>query len=103
MSSADSGPAAEEAVRALVASMTTDEKASLTAGAGLWYLPALPRLGIPALKVSDGPSGVRGDSLMGRRSLSLPCGMTIGSTWDPELVGRLGAVPSCPFSPRRPP
>ncbi len=92
MSSADSGPAAEEAVRALVASMTTDEKASLTAGAGLWYLPALPRLGIPALKVSDGPSGVRGDSLMGRRSLSLPCGMTIGSTWDPELVGRLGAV-----------
>ena len=76
----------------LVQSMTLDEKASLTAGANLWYLPPVERLGIPALKVSDGPSGVRGDSLIGRRSLSLPCGMAVGSTWNPELVGRLGAV-----------
>ena len=74
----------------LVQSMTLDEKASLTAGANLWYLPPVERLGIPALKVSDGPSGVRGDSLIGRRSLSLPCGMAVGSTWNPELVGRLG-------------
>jgi len=76
----------------LLAALTLDEKASLTAGVGLWYLPAVERLGIPALKVSDGPSGVRGDSLVGRRSLSLPCGTAIGSTWNPELVGRLGQV-----------
>ncbi len=47
---------------------------------------------MPALKVSDGPSGVRGDSLIGRRSLSLPSGMAIGSTWNEELVGRLGVA-----------
>jgi beta-glucosidase len=76
----------------LLASMTLDEKASLTAGAGLWYLPPVERLGVPALKVSDGPSGVRGDSMLGRRSLSLPCGMAVGSTWNTELVGRLGGV-----------
>ena len=70
--------------------MTLDEKTSLTAGANLWYLPPVERLGIPALKVSDGPSGVHGDSLIGRRSLSLPCGMAVGSTWNPRLVGRLG-------------
>jgi beta-glucosidase len=58
----------------------------------MWYLPPVARLGIPALKVSDGPSGVRGDSLIGRRSLSLPCGMAVGSTWDPDLVGLLGGV-----------
>jgi beta-glucosidase len=81
-----------EVIDTLVAELTTEEKASLTAGVGLWYLPAVERLGIPALKVSDGPSGVRGDSLIGRRSLSLPCGMTIGSTWNPELVGQLGSV-----------
>jgi beta-glucosidase len=80
----------ETVITELIASMTLDEKASLTAGVGLWYLPPVDRVGIPALKVSDGPSGVRGDSLIGRRSLSLPCGMTIGSTWNPELVGRLG-------------
>jgi beta-glucosidase len=82
----------EATIAALVAALTTEEKASLTAGVGLWYLPPVERLGIPALKVSDGPSGVRGDSLIGRRSLSLPCGMTIGSTWNPDLVGRLGSV-----------
>jgi beta-glucosidase len=76
----------------IIGAMTLDEKCSLTAGANLWYLPPVERLGIPALKVSDGPSGVRGDSLIGRRSLSLPCGMSIGSTWNPPLVTRLGEV-----------
>ena len=79
-------------VERLLGEMTLDEKCSLTAGANLWYLPPVERLGLPALKVSDGPSGVRGDSLIGRRSLSLPCGTAIGSTWNPELVGRLGGV-----------
>jgi beta-glucosidase len=76
----------------LIAAMTLEEKTSLTAGAGMWYLPPIERLGIPALKVSDGPSGVRGDSLIGRRSLSLPCGTAIGSTWNTDLVRRLGLV-----------
>ena len=79
-------------VERLIGAMSLDEKCSLTAGANLWYLPPVERLGIGALKVSDGPSGVRGDSLIGRRSLSLPCGMAVGSTWNPELVGRLGEV-----------
>ncbi len=70
--------------------MTLDEKCSLTAGASLWYLPPVERVGLPALKVSDGPSGVRGDSFGGRRSLSLPCGTAVGSTWDPELAEQLG-------------
>ncbi len=79
-------------IERLVGAMTLDEKASLTAGANMWYLPPVERLGIPALKVSDGPSGVRGDSLIGRRSLSLPCGMAVGSTWNPALVRDMGAV-----------
>src|SRR5580658_6003894 len=85
-----SGAELENEIERLVRAMTLDEKASLTAGASLWYLPPVERLGIPALKVSDGPSGVRGDSLIGRRSLSLPCGMAVGSTWNPVLAGRLG-------------
>ncbi len=87
-----SGSVGGDRTAELIDAMTLDEKASLTAGANLWYLPPVERLGIPALKVSDGPSGVRGDSLVGRRSLSLPCGMAVGSTWNPDLVGRLGAV-----------
>jgi beta-glucosidase len=82
----------ETEIDRLIGAMTLDEKASLTAGANMWYLPPVERLGIPALKVSDGPSGVRGDSLIGRRSLSLPCGTAIGSTWNPDLVRQLGDV-----------
>ena len=48
------GVETEAVIDALVTSMTVEEKASLTAGAGLWYLPAVARVGIPALKVSDG-------------------------------------------------
>ena len=83
---------APDDIERLVGAMTLDEKASLTAGADMWYLPPVERLGIPSLKVSDGPSGVRGDSLIGRRSLSIPCGMSVGSTWNPDLVRRLGDV-----------
>lgn len=82
----------EDDIERLVGAMTLDEKASLTAGADMWYLPPIERLGIPSLKVSDGPSGVRGDSLIGRRSLSIPCGTSVGSTWNPDLVRRLGDV-----------
>jgi beta-glucosidase len=92
MNASAEGLVSDDAIEGLVAAMTLDEKASLTAGSNLWYLPSVARLGIPSLKVSDGPSGVRGDSLIGRRSLSLPCGMTVGATWNPELIGQLGAV-----------
>src|SRR5580704_6986635 len=81
----------EGEIERLVGAMTLDEKTSLTAGANMWYLPPVGRLGIPALKVSDGPSGVRGDSLIGRRSLSVPCGTAIGSTWNPDGVHRAHA------------
>ena len=87
----DRSTAAAEVER-LVETLSLDEKCSLTAGANLWYLPPVERLGVGALKVSDGPSGVRGDSLIGRRSLSLPCGMAVGATWNPALVRRLGEV-----------
>lgn len=79
-----------EDVERLLGELTLDEKCSLTAGASLWYLPAVERVGLPALKVSDGPSGVRGDSFGGRRSLSMPCGTAVGSTWNLDLVGQLG-------------
>lgn len=90
MAGATDGAGPEAEIERLIGEMTLDEKASLTAGMSLWYVPAVERLGIPSLKVSDGPSGVRGDSLVGRRSLSFPCGMAVGSTWNPELAGRMG-------------
>ncbi|HVX18485.1 MAG TPA: glycoside hydrolase family 3 C-terminal domain-containing protein [Acidimicrobiales bacterium] len=74
----------------LEAELTPEEKASLTAGGDVWRLPPIERLGIGRLKMSDGPSGVRGGQFGTRRSLSFPCGMAAGSTWDLDLIRRYG-------------
>ncbi|HEV7680314.1 MAG TPA: glycoside hydrolase family 3 C-terminal domain-containing protein [Candidatus Dormibacteraeota bacterium] len=76
----------------LLEQLTVDERAQLSAGEDTWHLPAIPSAGIGRLKMSDGPSGVRGESLAVHRSLSFPCGTAVGSTWDVELTGRYGAA-----------
>ena len=78
--------------RVAVSELTLDEKCALVAGTDLWHLPAIERLGIAALKVSDGPSGVRGERWTGRPSALFPCGSALGATWDPPLVERIGAA-----------
>jgi beta-glucosidase len=84
--------AVSDRIEALCAGLTLDEKCRLVAGTDLWHLPAIERLGIPSLKVSDGPSGVRGERWTGRPSALFPCGSALGATWDPVLVGRVGAA-----------
>ncbi len=82
-------------VAALLASMTLDEKAALTAGEDIFSLPGVERLGIPKVRVTDGPSGARGVGLPGgddQPSNCIPCGTALGATWDVDLVERIGAV-----------
>jgi hypothetical protein len=50
---------------ALVARMELDEKAALLAGADFWSTVAVERLGLPAVRVTDGPNGARGPALPG--------------------------------------
>ena len=38
-------------IESIVAQLTPDEAASLTAGVGWWHTAAIPRLGVPAIKV----------------------------------------------------
>ena len=82
-------------IATLVASMTLDEKAAFTAGADFWTLVAIERVGIPPIRVTDGPNGARGSALFGlggETAVCVPCGSALGATWDPELVERVGAM-----------
>jgi len=75
----------------LLSQMTLDEKISMLAGTNLWYSTAVPRLGIPAFRVADGPNGVRGIwSKMSPTAAATPIGIALGATWNPELVEKIG-------------
>ncbi len=75
----------------LVAQMTLDEKVSMLAGADQWLTVPVARLGIPALKMTDGPAGARGaDEPSGPTSACFPCGSALAATWNIDLVERVG-------------
>jgi len=75
----------------LIDQMTLEEKASLLAGVDLWHTAPVERLGIPSIKVTDGPIGARGaDGSVGPTSACFPAGVALAATWNPELVERVG-------------
>ena len=80
-----------ERVQSLLGQMTLEEKVGLLAGASLWYTTPVERLGVPAIKVSDGPNGARGDVFgSGKSAACFPSGISLASTWNTELLGKIG-------------
>ncbi|KAI0053793.1 glycoside hydrolase family 3 protein [Auriscalpium vulgare] len=76
----------------IVENLKTEEAIALIAGVGFWHTHAVPRLGIPAVKVSDGPNGIRGNHFfMGTPAKCLPSATALGSTWDPSLLHEVGS------------
>src|SRR4051812_28437061 len=87
-----------QTVLSLLPELTLEEKASLCLGSDFWHTAPVPRLGIPAITLSDGPHGLRrqpeeGDHVGLGGSLPATCFPTasaLGSSFDPELVRRVG-------------
>jgi beta-glucosidase len=69
-----------------LAAMTLDEKIALVAGTGFDTV-GVPRLGIPALHMTDGPIGVR----VGQATM-FPASALLAATFDPALVERVAAA-----------
>ena len=83
----------DSSILALLGQLSLDEKALLCAGASLWAGHGVPRLGIPALRVTDGPNGARGGHFGGGPTAAcFPCGSALAATWNPELVGDIGVA-----------
>jgi beta-glucosidase len=74
----------------LADSLGLDELAVITAGEDSWRTVPLPAHGVPRLKMSDGPVGVRGESFTSTTSALFPCGSALGATFDPDLIERVG-------------
>ncbi|MEV0093849.1 glycoside hydrolase family 3 C-terminal domain-containing protein [Streptomyces sp. NPDC050738] len=86
---------ASKRVRKLLARLTLDEKISLVHGATdperlgqAGYLPGVARLGIPELRLTDGPAGVN----VAKSATGLPPVSTLGATFNPRLARDYGAV-----------
>ena len=81
-------------IERLLADLTLAEKVALMGGRDLWSVQPVDRLGIPSLKVTDGPNGARGTGMLGTGtpSVCIPCGAALGATWNPGLVEELGGV-----------
>jgi beta-glucosidase len=87
-------------VSSLLAELTLEEKASLCLGSDFWHTAPVERLGIPAIMVSDGPHGLRkqpeeADHVGISGSVPATCFPTacaLGSSWDPQLVQRVGVA-----------
>ncbi|TNB46232.1 beta-glucosidase [Martelella lutilitoris] len=71
--------------------MTLAEQVSLLSGASFWRTAAVERLGIPAVKMTDGPNGARGEDFSGGvRSAAYPVAIALAATFDPDLVQEIG-------------
>lgn len=109
----------KNSVKEVIAAMTLEEKAQLVVGAteinqttsehgtiinysnqkvpgAAGIMAAIPRLGIPAIILSDGPAGVRINSTRKENkgktyyATAFPVGISLASTWDPKLVEKVG-------------
>jgi len=75
----------------LVNELDLEEKVGIVSGRDMWTNHPVERLGIPALKVTDGPNGARGRHFEGfTTSACFPCGTALGATFNPALVEEVG-------------
>ena len=80
-------------IESLLDAMTPEEMIALLAGRDSWTTTPLERLGIPAIKVTDGPNGARGGGAFvgGVPAAAFPVGIALGATWNVDLVREIGA------------
>jgi beta-glucosidase len=98
-------------VEAVLKKLTNVEKVSLLAGQtsfppiptpytadqipgrDWWHTVPLPQHGVPSIRVSDGPNGVRGTKFFnGVTAACFPCGTALAATWDTPLLHSAGVL-----------
>jgi beta-glucosidase len=78
----------DKRVEATLARMTLEEKIDTISGVDSFYVRANKRLGLPALRMADGPFGVRNVG----PSTAYAAGIALAASWDRDLANRVGAM-----------
>src|ERR1700676_1485850 len=86
----------EKRVDSVLSKMTLAEKFEIIGGINDFYTRPLPRLGIPSLRMSDGPLGVHDYGL----TTAYPAGIALAASWDTDLAERFGAAMGKDARPR---
>ncbi|KAK9350057.1 glycoside hydrolase superfamily [Lipomyces doorenjongii] len=80
-------------VESTFARLTLAEKSYLISGDSMWNTYAIPRLGVPAIKFTDGPIAARGSKwIEGVTAAICPSTISMAATWDCESLSKIGRV-----------
>src|SRR6267142_5234269 len=78
----------DKRVESILSRMTLEEKITYIGGINDFFIRPMPRVGIPELKMSDGPMGVHDYGL----TTAYPAGIALAATWNVALAQRFGAA-----------
>jgi beta-glucosidase len=73
-------------VEAMLSKLTLEQKIDLIHGVNDMFNPPMPQIGLPPLKASDGPMGVRSWGL----TTAYAIGIGLAASWDTNLAQRVG-------------
>jgi beta-glucosidase len=85
--------------REIVSGLPLDEKVRLLSGRDMWHLEPVPSADIPAMRMADGPHGLRREVdseddtpgfAPGIPATCFPTAATLASSWDTKLVEAVG-------------
>jgi len=73
-------------VESFIQKMTLEEKLDYIGGYQDFYIRAIPRIGLPAFKMADGPIGVRNYG----PATTMAGGISLAASWNPGLAEKVG-------------
>lgn len=83
---AQDNPAIDRRVEEMLGKLTLEQKIDLIGGENDMFIKAQPAIGLPRLKMSDGPMGVR----TWGPTTGYAAGIGLAASWDVELAKRVG-------------
>ncbi|WVQ84780.1 hypothetical protein IAT38_006937 [Cryptococcus sp. DSM 104549] len=80
-------------VEEVLGKLSLPDKIALLSGKDNWHTKDFPALGVPSLRLSDGPNGCRGTKFFeGVPAACFPCATGLASSWDVDLIDRVGVA-----------